>query len=225
MTLMRTTSIVTAIALTTCGLGTAQTGVSAAVLPFENAGSYGRDKEEFDALRRGLAATLATELSAAGAQVIGRARIQAAIEAESVSTEKIDLATAARIGKGLGARFVIVASFIDLYGDFRIDANIVDVESGQVVKVVRSDPKLSDQQQMYRSVQSVADRLGDAMQLRPRGAVRRNVPSEALGLFSRGLLFGDRGDRQRATEFLNRALKVFPDYPEALAELKRLQGS
>ena len=108
-----------------------------------------------------LAATLAAELSAAGAQVIGRDRVQAAIDGAGVAAEKIDLATAARIGKGLGVRYVVVASFIDLYGDFRIDANIVDVESGQVVKVVRSDPKLSDQQEMYRSVQSVADRLGE----------------------------------------------------------------
>lgn len=224
-TLFRTTSIAIAITLANVGLGAAQAGSSAAVLPFENAGSYGRDKDEFDALRRGLAATLAAELSAAGAQVIGRDRVQAAIDGAGVAAEKIDLATAARIGKGLGVRYVVVASFIDLYGDFRIDANIVDVESGQVVKVVRSDPKLSDQQEMYRSVQSVADRLGEAMQLRPRGPARRNVPSEALGLYSRALLYGDRGDRPRATEFLNRALKLFPDYPEALAELKRLQGS
>ena len=33
-----------------------------AVLPFENGGSYGKDKEDFDALRKGIAATLIYEL-------------------------------------------------------------------------------------------------------------------------------------------------------------------
>ena len=34
-----------------------------AVLPFENGGSYGKDKEDFDALRKGLAGTLIYELA------------------------------------------------------------------------------------------------------------------------------------------------------------------
>ena len=34
-----------------------------AVLPFENGGSYGKDKEDFDALRKGIAGTLIFELS------------------------------------------------------------------------------------------------------------------------------------------------------------------
>jgi len=37
-----------------------------AVLPFENGGSYGKDKEDFDALRRGIAGMLISELSQNG---------------------------------------------------------------------------------------------------------------------------------------------------------------
>jgi TolB-like protein len=208
------------------GVVTAQTAGSVAVLPLENAGSYGRDKEEFEALRRGLAATLAGELGAAGITVIDRDRVQRLVDTETTA-EKIDLATAAKIGRGLGSRFVVVASFIDLYGDFRIDANLVDVQSGEVIKVVRSDPKLSDQRQMFHSVQSVAHRLAETIQPGTRAPANRtrNVPSEALGLFSRALFYADKGDRARAIDFLNRALKSYPGYSEAQAELKRIQGA
>lgn len=212
--------------------GAAQAGrPTVAILPLENGGSYGKDKEEFDALRRGLAGTLTSELARTGGgsvRMIDREQIQKLIDEPGTATEKVDLATAARIGKSAGARFTVAGTFIDLYGDFRIDAQIIDVETGEVVKVVRSDPKLADRGQMYRIVQSVADRILEAINVVPTGdpaARSRNIPTEALALYSRALLYQDRGDRQRAMEFFARAVKLFPGYTEAEAGLRRPQGA
>src|ERR1041385_9521608 len=48
-----------------------------AVLPFENGGSYGKDKEDFDALRKGLAAMLISELAQnPGARLVDRFETQ-----------------------------------------------------------------------------------------------------------------------------------------------------
>ncbi len=198
-----------------------------AVLPFENGGSYGRDKEDFDALRRGLAGTLMSELSATGTvQAVRREQVQQLVDDRSPATEKIDLATAAQIGKTTGARYTVAATFIDLYGDFRVDAQIIDVSTGQVVTVVRSDPKLADRSQMHRIVQSVADRVLEAIKISPppRPARGRNIPTEALGLYSRALLYQDRGDRPRAIDYLKQALKSFPGYAEAEEALRRQGG-
>src|SRR2546422_453808 len=48
-----------------------------AVLPFDNSGSYGQDKENFDALQKGIAGMLISELAAnPGARVVERDAIQ-----------------------------------------------------------------------------------------------------------------------------------------------------
>ena len=57
---------------------TAQAQVTVAVLPLENGGSYGKDKDEYDGLRRGLAGLLGAELGRGTITVvpqIGRAHV------------------------------------------------------------------------------------------------------------------------------------------------------
>lgn len=204
-----------------------------AVLPFENGGSYGRDKEDFDALRRGIAAMVLSELARNPAmRLVEREQIQKLLDEQGLAAaERVDARTAARIGKLVGARYMVAGTFIDLYGDFRVDARIIDVETGEILKVVRSDPKLSDRKQMFRIIQSVADRIteGTSLPALPAAAAQasraRDVPTEALGLYSRALLYQDRGDSKKAAEFYSAAIKAFPQYTEAQEGLKRLNAS
>ena len=51
----------------------------------------------------------------------------------------------------------------------------------------------------------------------------RKVPTAALTLYSRALLYQDRGDTQKAAELFNKAIAVFPDYTEAKEGLRQLQ--
>jgi curli biogenesis system outer membrane secretion channel CsgG len=204
-----------------------------AVLPFENGGSYGKDKEDFDALRRGMAGMLISELAQNGAaRLVDRDQIQKLLEEQGLAAaERVDAATAAKIGKLVGARYMIAGTFIDLYGDFRVDARIIDVETSEILKVVRSDPKLSDRKQMFKIIQSVADRIMDGAKLPPLSAAKaqashaRNVPTEALAFYSRALLYQDKGDKQRAIEYYSKAVGSFPEYTEAKEGLKQLRGS
>ena len=54
-----------------------------AVLPFENSGSYGQDKENFDALQKGIAGMLISELAAnPAARVVERGQIGLAVATE-----------------------------------------------------------------------------------------------------------------------------------------------
>lgn len=189
-----------------------------AVLPFENAGSYGKDRESFEALRQGLAAVLASELAAnPELSVVGRPELQQALRQEGLAgTERLDRATIGRIGKLVGARYLVSGSFIDLYGDFRIDARLIDAETGDIVKTVRSDPALHDRADMHRMLQSVAQRLAGPPLSRPAGAPSsRLIPTEALSFYSLGLLYLDRDDRTRAVEFFRKAVAAYPDFAEA----------
>ncbi len=199
-----------------------------AVLPFENGGSYGKDKEDFDALRKGLAAMLISEMAQnPEVRLVDRFETQRVLDEQGLAVaERVDKETAAKIGKLVGARYMVTGSFIDLYGDFRIDARMINVETGEIMKVVRSDPKYHDRRDMFRMIQSVAERVmadNRLPQLPAASAQRapRQVPTEALALFSRALLYQDRGDRAKAVEYYQKALDVFPEYTEASEGLKK----
>jgi len=201
-----------------------------AVLPFENGGSYGKDKEDFDALRKGIAATLIFELARnPGVRLVDREQTQRLLDEQGLGVaERVDAATAAKVGKLVGARYMITGSFIDLYGDFRVDARIINVETGEIMKVVRNDPKLHDRKDMYRMIESVAERIMVDAKLPPlpsASAQRTAVPTEALAHYSRALLYEDRGDKAKATEYYQKALAVFPSYAEASEGLRKVRGS
>ena len=126
---------------------------------------------------------------------------------------------------------MITGSFIDLYGDFRIDGRMINVETGEIMKVVRSDPKLHDRREMFKMIQSVAERIMADLKLPALAsevverATARQVPTEALALFSRALLYQDKGDKAKAVEYYQKAINVFPEYSEAREGLRKASGS
>ena len=202
------------------------------VLPFENTGSYGQDKENFDALEVGLPAVLASTLTAyPGVRVIGRAAVNAALDQSQIGARRrIDAASATQVAKAASARYVVTGSFADFYGKFRINARVVDAESGEILKVVSNDdPKLQDRAQLAAILQLVSERIVQALDLPPYpadlAAKRRAVPTEALTDYSRGILFEGRGDRAKAADAFQRALSAYPDYPDARDGLQRVNGA
>lgn len=199
-----------------------------AVFPFENGGSYGQDKENFDALQVGLQQMLITEFAQnAQLRIVERGRIRELLAEQDLgAVGRVDANTAARIGKLIGARYVILGGFLDFYGDFRIDARIVNVETGELVKVEKVNDK---RDKLYGLVVNLANQITRGLNLPalPREAMdqrqSREVPAEAVTLYSRALLYADRGDTQRAAELYNRAIEVFPDYTEAKEGLRQLR--
>lgn len=167
-----------------------------------------------------------------GVRLVDRAEIQHLLDEQGLAVaERVDKETAAKIGKLVGARYMITGSFIDLYGDFRIDGRLINVETGEIIKVVRNDPRLHDRRDMYRMIQSVATGIMAGTKLpalSPTGtahAATKDVPTEALAFFSRALLYQDRGDKAKAIDYYQKALEVFPGYTEAKEGLKRVSGS
>lgn len=200
-----------------------------AVLPFENGGSYGQDKENFEALQRGIPGMLISELAQnPAARVVDRAEIQKLLgEQDLGEAGRVDAATAAKIGKLVGARYMIAGTFVDLYGRFRMDARIINVETSEILKVVKAEGKRDD---LFRLIQTLSENLMKETKLPPLPAqvgqaVRaRNIPTEALTFYSRALLYEDRGDRAKAAEYFSKATTVFPEYAEAQEGLRRARG-
>lgn len=197
-----------------------------AVLPFENGGSYGQDKEDFDALEVGLQQMLLTEFAVnSGLRVVERGRIKALMEEQDLGgSGRVDQNTAARIGKLVGARYMVLGGFLDFYGDLRIDARVVNVETGEIVKSERVRNK---RDALYDSVVELAQKISQGLDLPPlsRQAMNqrkeREVPAEAVRLYVKGLLYQDRGDQERAADLFQQAIEEFPDYTEAKDALRQ----
>lgn len=199
-----------------------------AVLPFENGGSYGQDKEVFEALELGLPAMLARELDGhPRLDAAERAQVEQALKAAGLGpAQRIDASSAAQLAKAVGARYAVTGSFADFYGKFRINARLVDAGSGEILKVVSNDdPKLQDRAQLADILRTVGDRLVAAAGL-PEGSEHASTtPTEAITDYSRGLLHESRGDRAKALEFYRRAVTASPGFQEAQAGVRRVGGS
>ncbi|HEV8509154.1 MAG TPA: CsgG/HfaB family protein [Gemmatimonadales bacterium] len=201
-----------------------------AVLPFNNGGSYGQGKEDFDALERGIAGMMISELAQnPAARVVERQEIQRLLDEQNLGAQgRVDAQTAAKVGKLVGARYVVLGTFIDFYGDFRVDVRLVNSETGEIVKT-ESDKMQRDH--LFDIIRNVAARLMKDANLpalqRQASDQRmgRQVPTEALTYYSRALLYQDRGQKDKAVEMFNRALTIFPDYAEAQEGLQRVKAS
>ncbi len=208
----------------------ADTRPGLAVLPFANGGSYGQAKEDFDALERGMAGMMISELAAnPAARVVEREEIQRLLDEQNLGAQgRVDAGTAAKIGKLVGARYMVMGTFVDFYGDFRVDVRLVNTETGEIVK---TESERMQRDHLFDIIRNVAARLMKDANLpalpRQTGEQRmsRQVPTEALTYYSRALLLADRGQKDKAVEMFNRALAIFPDYAEAKDGLQRVSRS
>jgi TolB-like protein len=182
-----------------------------AVLPFEDRGSYSELSEH-------------SEL-----RLADRNQVAQALQSQGLGPNaRVDAATAAKVGKQVGARYAVTGNFADFYGKFRLDARVVDTDNGQIVKVVSNDdPRLQDRADLFRIIQIVAHRvLAEATGQAPRSGNTEPavIPTEALSQYSLGLLYETQGDKGKAAEHYQRALSAFPNYRDAREGAQRVRG-
>ncbi len=122
---------------------------------------------------------------------------------------------------------MVLGGFVDWFGDFRLDAWIVDCETTEIIKAIGLR---ETREELYGLIVDLTGRLTNDVNL-PSLDIEaeieeqaREIPVDALTLFSRAVFFEDRGDPERAKEFYARAMAVFPDYTEATERLQQLGG-
>jgi curli biogenesis system outer membrane secretion channel CsgG len=159
-------------------------------------------------------------------RVVDRSQIRQLLAEQDLGAQgRVDASTAAKIGKVVGAKWVILGGFIDFYGDFRVDIRIVNVETSEILKTEKARDK---RENLYAMVTSVSNAITRGVNLPalPRQAMEmrenRKVPTEAVTYYSRALLYADRGNKDKAKELFNRAIEVFPDYTEAKEALQQV---
>src|SRR2546428_649641 len=164
---MRSRSIVILLAVAAVGsrlggLGTQvrgqDRGPGIAGFMFDNGGSIGQDKENFDGLQGGIRGMLISELAANPAvRLVEREQVQHLLDEQNLGAAgRVDAQTAAKIGKIVGARYAITGMFMDFSGDFRLDIRLVNVETTEIVRV-EADKMSRDH--LFDLIRTLAQRL------------------------------------------------------------------
>ncbi|HZI42158.1 MAG TPA: CsgG/HfaB family protein [Gemmatimonadaceae bacterium] len=117
-----------------------------AVLYFDN-NSFGKDRADYDGLGKGIADLLINDMASnASMRVVERDRIQSILQEQSlVQTKSIDPQTAVRLGKLLGAQYMITGGFMsDGKGTLLVTSRVISVETGAITNPVKLQSKGDD---------------------------------------------------------------------------------
>jgi len=201
-----------------------------AVLYFD----YGGKQADLEPLRQGLAQMLITDLAELGEiRVVERTRLNAVLEEQKLAASgKVDAATAARIGKLLGARALVLGSYFDLAGTLRIDARVVEVETGKIVRSVGANGPAADFWGLERDLSAkLADTMRTALPAafehaallpaKPRPPKMAAATAETYG---RGLASAAAGKKAEARALLGKVVDEAPGFTLAKHDLNALMS-
>jgi len=225
-----------------------------AVLYFDNR-AFGKQAADYESFGKGITDLLINDLAAAGrVRVVERERIQSVLaEQNLVKSGSIDQATAVKVGKIVGAQYVIMGSFITSPRDeIVLTSRAVDLETSVISNPQKVESKGDD---VLGLVAQLSERLQRDLKLpaKPAGGgdagarqsgaagqtetTRRPASSGAAAakppkmdvrtslLYAKALDEQDRGNDQRATELYRAVLTRVPDYEPAKTKLAKLERS
>ncbi|HRN52101.1 MAG TPA: CsgG/HfaB family protein [Gemmatimonadaceae bacterium] len=206
-----------------------------AVLPFVNS-AIGAAQQELAPLSKGIADLLIIELSQnPGIRLVERENIEAILNEQNLARDgRVDDATAARIGRLLGAKHIITGSFVtDRSGTMVVTLKSIDVETSRIAWTHMD----RDQSDNFLSLVSKVGRATNAglklPELTPqarqtseaRTQAQARVPFRAVMMYSRAISAQDAGNRQEALTLFNQVVNEFPEFEDAKKARERLQGA
>ena len=206
-----------------------------AVMYFDN-----RSDEKYDALRLGLAQMIISDLQGPTQySIVERERLEDILKELALNqSNKIDPSSAARAGKLLGAEWLVVGSFFEMMGTFRIDARLIKTETGEVLHAKGVNGAATDFMAMEKDLASdlssallaeVAD--NEVANAAKADILGRKVASKKTGKeldamisLSEGLRYKDAGDSAKARAAFEKALELDPQLKVAKRQLSKLGG-
>jgi TolB-like protein len=198
--------------------------VTVAILTFKNTS---RD-ESMAGLEHALRDWLTTDLSKVQRiRIVERERL-ADLVAEMKLVEKgiVDPKTAAKLGKGLGAKVVLLGSFFVREDKMRMDARLVHIETGSVLfshemAGSRDDFMDLEKQLAKKIIDAFGVKLSKVESLDLSVVPTKNV--RAAAAYGRAIVKSDDGDFMKAQLEAQKALKVDPEYKAAGRLLKDIR--
>jgi non-specific serine/threonine protein kinase len=190
-----------------------------AVMGFDNITKVPED----DWLGTGIAETVAADLRGVeGLTVIARERIHEVLRKLTGEGEADEQALAARLGRELGARWVLGGGYQRLGDRVRVTARLTDVASGSLIRTVKIDGRMDE---IFAVQDRIVAELGAGLRLTvgPRTATPEETQVvEAYEAFSRGMInlrAESHESVDRAILFFERAVALDPAYAQAHLKL------
>ena len=127
----------------------------------------------------------------------------------------------------MGARYLVLGGYLDAFGTLRVDARVVETETGRVLKSVGGNAKPDEFIQLESKL---ADGLGKILseQLKaPKKTTRRTKRPKKLKTktalrYAKALDAKDRGDKETAKKELKKVVKDNPEFQLAQVDLQAL---
>jgi len=190
-----------------------------AVLGFANITRNGED----DWLGTGIAETVTADLRGVeGLTVIGRERVRETLQRLGAADDQVDDGTAVRVGRAVGARFVLAGGFQRAGDSVRVTGRLAEVEGGAIVHTVKIDGRLGDIFDLQdRIVRELSTALRTSLVPSSREVEDTRVV-EAFEAYSKGVINLRRESYEsldRAAYFFERAVRLDPAYAKAHLEL------
>lgn len=206
-----------------------------AVLPFVNS-AIGAAQQELAPLSKGIADLLIIELSQnPGIRLVERENIEAILNEQNLARDgRVDDATAARIGRLLGAKHIITGSFVtDRSGTMVMTVKSIDVETSRIAWTDMDRDKTDN---FLALVSRVGQKANTGLKLpaltpqarqtsEARTQQQARVPFRAVMMYSRAISAQDAGNRQEALTLFNQVVNEFPEFEDAKKARERLQGA
>ena len=210
---------------------------SVAVLYFDYTGK----NAELFVLKKGMAQMLISDLkpSLPCCDLVERDRLEEILKELKLSQSKhLDSKTAAKMGKLIGAQYLVMGSYFDLLGWFRIDARVVAVETGAIIGSVgeagSADEFIKLERALARGLVAILKKMNSPKAKKRKTPPRRirkdkrprkkgrELKVATLLKYSKALEAKDRGDKPAAVKQLKKLVGSHPHFKQALIDLNSL---
>lgn len=205
-----------------------------AVLPFVNS-AIGAANAELAPLSKGIADLLIVELAQnPSIRVVERENINRLLEEQNLARDgRVDDATAARIGKLLGARHMVTGSFItDRSGVMVLTLKSIDTETSRIEWTDMQRDQTENFLALVAKAGASANRGLRLPELTPaarqtsqaRTERQARVPFQAVMMYSRAISAQDAGNKAEALTLFQQTIDRFPDFEDAKTAKARLEA-
>ncbi len=203
---------------------TADTRPTVAVLYFTNSALV--DFDSYAPLSKGMAEMLINEIAQNSAvRVVERDRLQPLLEEQNLqNSDRVDKETAVKLGKTLGARHMLMGSFvIDPNKNMRIDVRAVNTETSAIEYVQTVNGKSDN---LLDLVMQLGQKINAGLKLPALKTASATVPAsknpnqfKAMMAMSQALEAEDKKDIPARDAFIRTAVALAPEYKPLQAKV------
>ena len=204
-----------------------------AVLPFTNS-AIGKANEELGPLSKGIPEMMLEELSAnKSLRVVERDALQKILDEQNLARDgRVDPGTAAKLGKIVGAAYMMAGSFVtDTRGTMVLTMKVFDATTSELKWSGTETGKVEG---LLSLIAKAAAKATKGLNLPPmppaqqeaqlKKAEKQDLPIKDALLFARALEAKDSGKKAEAVAMFKQVLSKFPSFELASKELKSLDG-